>query len=89
MVQLHLRNQEKDFSSHSTCLGAVRKAVAISLTKERKAVANARVDIDSLQVYLTQCIDQMVSESQLPHKIVNLLFTIINQNIKLTILWER
>ena len=27
--------------------------------------------------HLTQCINQMVLESQLPHKIVNLLFTII------------
>ena len=26
--------------------------------------------------YLTECDDQMVSESQLPHKVVNLLFTI-------------
>ena len=28
--------------------------------------------------YLTQCINQMVLESQLPHKIVNLLSTITN-----------
>ena len=27
---------------------------------------------------LTQCMNQMVFESQLPHKIVNLLFTISN-----------
>ena len=29
----------------------------------------------------------MVLESQLPHKIVNLLFTITSQNNKLMILW--
>ena len=28
-----------------------------------------------------------VLESQLPHKIVNLLFTITNENIKLKFLW--
>jgi hypothetical protein len=30
----------------------------------------------------------MVLESQLPHKIVNLLFTMTNQNIQLTFLWD-
>ena len=29
----------------------------------------------------------IVLESQLPHKIVNSLFTITNQNIKMTVLW--
>ena len=38
------------------------------------------------QSHLTQCISQMVSESQLPYKIVNLLVTITNLNNKLTIL---
>ena len=38
-------------------------------------------------VYLAeQFIHQVVLESQLPHKIANLLFTIDNQNIKLTVL---
>ena len=37
------------------------------------------------QSYLTKCIYYLVLESQLHHKIVNLLFAIINQNIKLTI----
>ena len=32
------------------------------------------------QTYLTECILQLVLESQLPHKIVNLLFTITNLN---------
>ena len=32
--------------------------------------------------HLTECIYQFVLESQLPHKIVNLLFTITNQYIK-------
>ena len=31
--------------------------------------------------------DPALLESQLPHKIVNLLFTITNRNIKLTVLW--
>ena len=34
--------------------------------------------------YLTECIYQLVLESQVPHKTVNLLFTIPNENIKLT-----
>ena len=37
--------------------------------------------------HLTECINQMVSESQLPHKIVNLLFTSTNLNNNLMILW--
>ena len=40
------------------------------------------------QSHLTECIHQLVLESRLPHKIVYLLFTITNQNIKLTISWE-
>ena len=39
------------------------------------------------QSHLTECIYQLVLESQLPHKIVNLLFTITSCNIKLTVLW--
>jgi len=38
------------------------------------------------RVDLTQCIYSLVLESQLPHTIVNLLFAIINQKIKLTFL---
>ena len=37
--------------------------------------------------YLTESLYQLVLESQLPHKIVNLLLTITNQNIKSTVLW--
>ena len=37
--------------------------------------------------YLTESIYQLVLESQLPHKIVDLLCTETNQNIKLTVLW--
>ena len=37
--------------------------------------------------HLTECIHEMDSESQLPRKIVNLWFTITDQNKKSTILW--
>ena len=37
--------------------------------------------------YLTKCIFQLVLESQLPHTIVKILFTITTRNIKLTVLW--
>ena len=37
--------------------------------------------------HLTECIIKMISESQLSHKSVNLLFTITHQNNKLTVLW--
>ena len=40
-----------------------------------------------VRMYLTECIYQLVLESQLPHKIVNMLFTITYQMIKLTVLW--
>jgi hypothetical protein len=36
--------------------------------------------------YLTECIHQLVLESQLRYKIVNFLFTFTNQNMKLTVL---
>ena len=39
------------------------------------------------QCFLTQCINQMVLESQLPHKIMNLLFHLIIVLHKLMILW--
>ena len=39
-------------------------------------------------VYLTDCIYSLVSESQPPHKIVNVLLTTTSRNIKLTVLWE-
>ena len=32
-----------------------------------------------------KCMNQMVLESQLPHKFVNLMFTITNYNKKLTV----
>ena len=39
------------------------------------------------QTYLTQCVDQFVSESQIPHKTVNLMFQFVIVNNKLIILW--
>ena len=38
-------------------------------------------------VYFTSCISELVLESQLPHKIFNLLFTITNCDMRLTVLW--
>jgi len=40
-----------------------------------------------LEPYVTQSISQMVSESQLPRKVVNLLFQLVTVNDKSTILW--
>ena len=40
------------------------------------------------EFYLTYCVDDMVLESHLHHKIVNSLFAITGENNKLTILWE-
>ena len=37
--------------------------------------------------YLTECIERLVSESQLLRKIVNLLFNTTNRNTELTVLW--
>ena len=42
---------------------------------------------DQVQIHLTECVNSLVLESHLPHKIVNLSFTIAYQNIKLTVLW--
>ena len=40
----------------------------------------------SAGLYLTECIYLLVLENQNPHKIVNLSFTITNQNVKLKVL---
>jgi len=40
-----------------------------------------------LRFSLAECVYQLLCESQVPNKIVNLLFTITNQNIKLTVWW--
>ena len=37
--------------------------------------------------HFTECFHQLVLESQLPHKIVDLLFTIAYSNIKFTVSW--
>ena len=50
---------------------------------ERSERENARHPLPTL----TQSTYQLVVESQLPHKIVNLLFTITHRNIKLTAMW--
>ena len=41
----------------------------------------------SMQAYLTECIYELVLESQLPREIVNLLSIITNYDIKLSISW--
>ena len=53
----------------------------VPLYATREAVAK-------VHFHLKECIYQMVLESQLPHKVVNLLFTVANQNNKWTILWR-
>ena len=40
-----------------------------------------------LKPYLTECIHQSDSESQLPHKVVHLLCTMTDKKIELTVLW--
>ena len=45
------------------------------------------LDKDKDRSYLTECVHQSFSESQLPYKIVNLLFTITDSNMKLTVWW--
>ena len=42
---------------------------------------------DAVQTYLTQCINQMGLESDIPHTIVNLLFQLVIVNNKLKIWW--
>jgi hypothetical protein len=39
------------------------------------------------QAYITECIHQLVLESQLPHEFVNLLFILVIVNDKLTDFW--
>ena len=39
------------------------------------------------RVHFAECVCLLACESELPHENVDLLFTITNQNIKLTVLW--
>ena len=41
------------------------------------------------QLEFTQCIYRLVFESQLPHKIANIVFTVTDSGIKSTVLWGR
>ena len=58
----------------------------VSLTPSHR-VSGTRSGGRERQSYLTKCIYQLALEIHLPHKIVNLLFTITNSNTKLTVLW--
>ena len=40
-----------------------------------------------MRLYLTECIHQLFLENQLTHIVVNFLFIIADENIKLTVLW--
>ena len=40
-----------------------------------------------LRVHLTECMNSLVLESQPPHKVVNLSFTIADLNNKFEVLW--
>ena len=57
----------------------------VSLCQARGRATAHRLTELRLHLHLTQCINQMVLESQPPHQSVNLLFTITNSNDKLTI----
>ena len=56
---------------------------AASAHRRQRVQSRARAAAD----YLTQCIDQMVFESQFPHKTVNLLLQLVIVNNELTDLW--
>ena len=55
--------------------------------RARAALADF-LSAEEVSSYLTECIHSLVLESQLPHKIVNLSFTISDIKIKLTIFCE-
>ena len=52
----------------------------------RQRVVHSLLREEGPRIHLTSLINLMVSESQPPHKIVNLLFTITNEDKKLTVL---
>ena len=56
---------------------------ASSLDRTELEIQSSAPDGD--RSYLTQCIHQLVLESQLPHKTVNLMFELVTVNNKLTI----
>ena len=61
-----------------------KAVVVITLSANGPAHGSAHVQqADILHTSLTYCINQIALQSQLPHKIVDVLFTITNRNKKL------
>ena len=78
-----LRAQGSEFMFHSSCFmvhGSEFRVESSTQLDLRRAGPSGRF-------YLEQCMNSMVFESHLPKKIVNSLFTITKNNIKLTLLW--
>ena len=59
----------------------VYTAARFSRTLRQKTYAPTR------QFHLTECIHRLVLKSQIPHKIINTLFTMTHENIELTVSW--
>jgi hypothetical protein len=55
--------------------------------KRRSTLADQCVEFAQSQIHLTEYFHWSVLESQLPHKLVNWMFTITNQNIESTVWW--
>ena len=53
----------------------------------QRAGGHSAVDHEGRGSHVTECIYQWVLESQIPQNIINLLFTIADKNIKLSVLW--
>jgi len=71
------------FAAQRPCPRTVTRWTAAVQVRQRAA----RVSSKPAHIYLTEFVNYLVSESQLPHKIVNLLCTITNQDMRLMILW--
>ena len=71
-------------SADWSTLVMINGAVA-QLTPLRKMVDSSSSSIS--RFFLTYCILELVLESQLPPKIVSLLFTITDSHVKLIVLW--
>jgi len=71
--------------------GSPRPGCFLQLLRVKSRVKQIRSSLSAKpllnQSYLTECISELTLESQIPHKIVNLMSKSVITNNKLTILW--
>ena len=87
-VELNRRITSCNFGKEAHNLNRRHKEAQLGGASQRHCEPGPlRIPAFHARVYLTECAYQLVSQSQHPYQIVNLLFTITSKNIKLPVFW--